>query len=215
MTSLRESMRSATTPATRPKTGERDEAPERERADRERRARQLDHEPGERDVLHPRARERHELAGEEDAVVAVPAKAAERARPQGEGDRRHAFASTSFMRAGRAASTVSSSPASRALSRLASHVVRRARTRRMSRSPSAVSVRPTRRRSSLERTRSRRPARSSRSTWPTWLGQDPLLGSELGERHSRAALHEPRSGAWRGVIPSCSVSFRSSRARRR
>ena len=41
---------------------ERDEPPERERADRERRAGELDHEPGERDVLHPRARERHELA---------------------------------------------------------------------------------------------------------------------------------------------------------
>ena len=67
--------------------GERDEAPERERADRERRARELDHEPRESDVLHPRACERHELAGEEDAVVAVPAKAAERARAKREGER--------------------------------------------------------------------------------------------------------------------------------
>ena len=52
------------------------------------------HEPRERDVLHPRPRERDDLAGEEEAVVAVPAEAAEGARPKRERERRHAVISS-------------------------------------------------------------------------------------------------------------------------
>ena len=54
---------------------EGDEAAEGEQADGDRRAGQLDHEPGERDVLHPGAADRDHLAGEEEAVVAVPPEA--------------------------------------------------------------------------------------------------------------------------------------------
>ena len=69
--------------------GEGDEAAERERADRDRRVRQLDDEPGERDVLHPRPADRDHLAGEEEAVVAVPPQARERAVVERDEQRGH------------------------------------------------------------------------------------------------------------------------------
>ena len=124
---------------------EGDEAAERERADRQRRVGQLDHEPGERDVLHPGAADRDHLAGEEEPVVAVPAEARERARVEREQRRRHRSLPSGSIAASIAASSSSSSPRRRS----ASQVVRRARTRLSSRSPSSVSVRPTRRRSSV------------------------------------------------------------------
>ena len=59
---------------------ERPEAAERENPERQpARVRcELDHDPGERDVLHPGAGERHHLAGEVEAVVPVLAEALER-----------------------------------------------------------------------------------------------------------------------------------------
>ena len=65
---------------------EREEPAERKGADRERRARELDHEPCERDVLHPRPRDRDQLTREPQAVVPVAADRAE--RPAAECDRR-------------------------------------------------------------------------------------------------------------------------------
>jgi hypothetical protein len=60
--------------------GEGDEAAERERPDGERRVRELDHEPGERHVLHPGPADGDDLAGEEEPVVAVALQARKRAR---------------------------------------------------------------------------------------------------------------------------------------
>ena len=81
------------------------EAAEGERADGEGGVGELQDEPGKRDVLHPRSRDRDDLAGEEEPVVAVSAKAAERAPVEGQHRRRH-----SSLRSGSiAASTASSS----------------------------------------------------------------------------------------------------------
>ncbi len=60
--------------------GERNEAAERECADCQGRSRELEHQPRERDVLHPRAGQRDELSVEEDPIVPMAAEAAERAR---------------------------------------------------------------------------------------------------------------------------------------
>jgi hypothetical protein len=57
--------------------GDREGLHERERADRERRAGQVEDEPVRGDLLHPRPDERDAVAGEVEAVVAVPPKAAE------------------------------------------------------------------------------------------------------------------------------------------
>ena len=46
-------------------------------------------------------------------------------------------------------------------------------------------------------------------------GGDALLGGELGERKPGLRFTSQSKVAWRAVIPSCSVSFRSSRASRR
>ena len=129
---------------------------------------QLDDEPGEPDVLHPGTADRDHLAGEEEAVVAVAAEAREGARVERQQRRRHRSLPSGSIAASIAASSSSSSP--RRCS--SSQVVRRARTRRSSRSPSSVSVRPTRRRSSASRARSISPAFSSRSTWPESAGAE-------------------------------------------
>ena len=60
----------------------RDEPAEEEQADGERRAGEGDDEPGEGDVLHPRPCERDDLTREEEPVVVVTPKAAERARAE-------------------------------------------------------------------------------------------------------------------------------------
>ena len=69
--SRRLSKRSAITPGRQPEDRERHEAAEGEEADRHRRVRQVDDEPGERRVLHPRPDDGDDLAGEEEPVVAV------------------------------------------------------------------------------------------------------------------------------------------------
>ena len=172
--------------------GERHEPPEGKRADRERGAGELDDEPRECDVLHPRAGERDELAREEDAVVAVPPQAAERPGAEHEGERRHASLSTSCASAGMAASTASNSAGSSALSRSASQVVRRARTRRISRSPSSVRRRPDTpaiicRSHALEQTSPLEPIDVPGHR----RRRDAFLGRELCESETGAAFHEP------------------------
>ena len=85
--------------------GERHEPPEDERPDSERGSGELEHEPGERDVLHPRAGKGDELPGEEDPVVAVPREAPKRARPECDRERGHASSPSRRRSAGIAAST--------------------------------------------------------------------------------------------------------------
>ena len=113
--------------------GEGDEAAEGEQSDGDRRARQLDDEPGERDVLHPGAADRDHLAGEEEAVVAVPLETREGALVE----RQERCCHRSFPSGSIARSSASSSSSSRPRIRSASQVVRRARTRFRSRSPSS------------------------------------------------------------------------------
>src|SRR5207237_8995099 len=125
--------------------------------------RELEDEPAERDPLHPRAGLRDRLAREEESVIAV-AQAREGA-PQ----RR---SSTSRESGSTAASTAASSSGVRPPSLAASQAVRRERTRRSTRCPSSVSVRPTRRRSSALGVRSTSPSRSSRSTWFDMAGAE-------------------------------------------
>ena len=57
--------------------GDRQRLHERERADRDRRVRELEHQPVRSDLLHPRADERDAAAGEVEPVVAVAPQAAE------------------------------------------------------------------------------------------------------------------------------------------
>src|SRR5207248_4031492 len=124
-------------------------------ADVERRVRELEDEPAERDPLHPRARLGDDLTAEEEAVVPV-AEAVEGA-PRGT---RHACASrpTRCASGSAAAPTAASSAGARAPSLLASHAVRRERTRRSVRWPSSVSVNPTPPRSAPPRARATGPS---------------------------------------------------------
>ncbi len=107
---------------------ERQEPAEREAADGERRARQLDDEPGERDVLHPGAGERDHLAGEEQAIVPVDPEGLEDASGHGR----------SFSSGSSAASTAASSRADSPFNRSASQIVRRERTERSTWCPFSV-----------------------------------------------------------------------------
>ena len=92
-----------------PEQEERDEPAERERADGEGRAGELDHEPRERDVLHPRAGERDDLAREEEPVVPVAVEGAEGSPAEPERKDAHGRGSRIAARAGRARSRPSRS----------------------------------------------------------------------------------------------------------
>ena len=84
-----------------PDQEERQEAAERERADRERRVGELDHEPRERDVLHPRPGERDDLPREEEPVVPVRAERAERAAAERAAEHPHGAGSSSAVQRGK------------------------------------------------------------------------------------------------------------------
>ena len=192
MTSLRDSIRSATTPATSPKTVN---GMKRQNASAPIASGEPDssmHEPGERDVLHPRSGERDDLAGEEDAVVAVAAEASERARTERERERRHALDLHEPRERGE-----------RCVDRVELCVLERAqpvgepgRAARADASHQALAfvrepkadappvvVGP----DALEK-----PGALEPIDVPGHRGwRDPLLGRELGEREARAALDEP------------------------
>ena len=175
-----------------PEDGEWDESPERERADRERRSGELDDEPRERDVLHPRPGERDDLAGEEDPVVAVPAETAERACAQREAracvTRRphepHERRKSGFDRLERFRIECAQAIGEprRAAGADAPHqplaIVREAQA---DAAPVLARAHPLDEPSALEPVDVARHRR----------GRDALLGGELGEREARAALHEP------------------------
>ena len=132
---------------------ERQERREGHDADVERGMRDLQAEPAHGDALHPRAGLGDDLTAEEEAVVVV--------LEAGEGRVSTSSSDSGSIAASTAASCSSVSPRRR----VASHAVRRERTRRRTRDPSSVSVRPTRRLSSELGVRVTRPSRCSRSTW--------------------------------------------------
>ena len=174
-----------------PEEREREEAPEHERADREGRARELEDEPCERDVLHPAARERDELPGEEDAVVAVAPEAAERARRERDRERPHAFSEQALesgdrgldglelggLEALEALGEPRRPPCADAPHQLHA-VVRQPQ-------PDAPPVLA--RADALEQTRALEPVDVTGER----RRRDPLLGRELGEREPGAPLDEP------------------------
>ena len=127
ITVRRLSKRSVTTPAEEPEHRERPEPADREHADGEaaRVRRELDDEPRHRDVLHPRAGDRRQLAGEEEAVVAVAFEGDERPCRRELEQRHRPGASSSFSSAGSAASIDSRSSGVRPFRCSASHAVRR------------------------------------------------------------------------------------------
>src|SRR5262249_53402571 len=190
----------------------RRELRERHHADVERRVRQLEDEPAERDPLHPRAGLGDDLSPEEEAVVAV-AEAVERAL---RGSRQTPGSPPSGRRRGGppAAPTAASSSGVSAPRRLASHAVRRERTRRSARWPPSVSVSPVQRRSASLLVRATRPSRSSRET------RFDIAAVET--RSSSASRPTVMPGVyliatskltWGGETPAI-LSRRSSRARR-
>ena len=171
---------------------ERDEAAEREDPDRDRRGRQLDHEPGERDVLHPRPDHRDELAGEEEAVVAVALQARERARVQLEQSR-----VTGASRAGRGRPRSPRAPrGSSPFSRSASHEVRRARTRLSTAAPSSVSVEPDPAAVALVAGALDQARLLEAVDVSGERGRgDPLLGGELAQAQARVGCGSARAGS--------------------
>ena len=108
--------------------------------------RELDDRPGEGDVLHPGARDRGELAEEEEPVVAMVLQARERPG-RGEAQEGHSAPSSSFSSGSMARSTASRSLLVSVPRRWVSQAVRFWRTERSTLVPSRVIVNPTRRRS--------------------------------------------------------------------
>ena len=151
------SIRSTTEPAKRPKRVYGSEPAEEQHRDGDRRAREREHEPGERDVLHPRAGERDDLPGEEEAVVVVAAEAAERPGPQRERDGAHGLSQQLAQRLDRRLDRPELVGLERAEPLREPRGAPLAHASGGARSPSGVSSSPTRRRSTVERTRTSEP----------------------------------------------------------
>ena len=166
---LRLSKRSASTPAGQREERERREADEGEQPDRDGRVRQLDDQPGERDVLHPRAAQRDDLADEVEPVVAMAAQAGERARVE------------------------AARPSLRLLQQPRERIERLRRSRRARPDRAVRAARPARRSVRLERTDRSTPSASSVSA-STWL---PAV-FVVGHARDQSRLLEARDVAGHG-----------------